>query len=128
MGFRPEEKGIKTFLVRSSIVSTAHRWDSDLKKKGLRREGEKKVGSLFLLSLSNDSTFLDSSGGLEFADQQPNRRPQRKIGVGAEDLATELAPSIYPEWSSVRPASDRRAWSYAAESRPHLARPPRGET
>ncbi len=35
MGFRPEEKGIKTY--HSSHPALLCRWDSDLKKKGLRR-------------------------------------------------------------------------------------------
>ncbi|CUQ66006.1 protein of unknown function [Candidatus Nitrospira inopinata] len=35
MGFRPEEKGIKTS--QRGVNPAALRWDSDLKKKGLRR-------------------------------------------------------------------------------------------
>ncbi len=35
MGFRPEEKGIKTNIPPFKFV-TQGRWDSDLKKKGLR--------------------------------------------------------------------------------------------
>ncbi len=35
MGFRPEEKGIKTTYTLP-ILTRLHRWDSDLKKKGLR--------------------------------------------------------------------------------------------
>ncbi len=35
MGFRPEEKGIKTTVSRGQ-GHPLERWDSDLKKKGLR--------------------------------------------------------------------------------------------
>ncbi len=36
MGFRPEEKGIKTEPLRPIQCGKAAGWDSDLKKKGLR--------------------------------------------------------------------------------------------
>ncbi|CUQ66000.1 protein of unknown function [Candidatus Nitrospira inopinata] len=38
MGFRPEEKGIKTKIARY-IMPPLRGWDSDLKKKGLRQSG-----------------------------------------------------------------------------------------
>ncbi len=39
MGFRPEEKGIKTFIDGERVPRRDVRWDSDLKKKGLRLAG-----------------------------------------------------------------------------------------
>ncbi len=52
MGFRPEEKGIKTFAAHPT-PNTVDGWDSDLKKKGLR-QGDAENGCGRLMGWDSD--------------------------------------------------------------------------